>query len=75
MKAVIKGAKNAEKKSVALNIKLPFEGNVLPDDKVSINFNYFMTRKLAFAKYCDSLIVMPDGFGTLDELFEMLTLI
>ncbi|MBD2797267.1 TIGR00730 family Rossman fold protein [Xenorhabdus sp. 18] len=75
MKAAIEGAKTSGCKSIALNIKLPFEDSVLPSDKVSIDFDYFMTRKLAFAKYCDSFIVMPGGFGTMDELFEMLTLI
>jgi len=75
MKAAIEGACAAGGKSVALNISLPFEGNVLPQDKISLNFDYFMTRKLAFSIFCNAFIAMPGGFGTLDELFEMLTLI
>lgn len=74
MKAAIEGACAAGVKSVALNISLPFEDNVLPHDKISLNFDYFMTRKLAFSVYCNAFIAMPGGFGTLDEMFEMLTL-
>lgn len=74
MKAAIEGACAAGVKSVALNISLPFEDNVLPHDKISLNFDYFMTRKLAFSVYCNAFIAMPGGFGTLDEVFEMLTL-
>lgn len=74
MKAAIEGVRDAGEKSIALNIRLPFEDNVLPNDKISLNFDYFMTRKLACAQYCNAFVVMPGGFGTLDELFEMLTL-
>jgi hypothetical protein len=75
MKAAIEGSWGAGVKSIALNIRLPFEDNILPQKKLSLDFDYFMTRKLAFAKFCEAFIVMPGGFGTLDELFEMLTLI
>ncbi|WP_276971240.1 TIGR00730 family Rossman fold protein [Tatumella ptyseos] len=75
MKAAIEGSQIAGMKSIALNIRLPFESDILPQKKLSLDFNYFMTRKLAFAQYCDAFIAMPGGFGTLDELFEMLTLI
>lgn len=75
MKAAIEGSYLSGKKSIALNLKLPFEENILADKKESLNFDYFMTRKLAFAKYSDAFIVMQGGFGTLDELFEILTLI
>jgi uncharacterized protein (TIGR00730 family) len=74
MKAVIEGSMSGGSKSVGLNIKLPFEEGTLPEDKISIEFEYFMTRKLAFAKYSDAFVVMPGGMGTLDELFEILTL-
>lgn len=75
MKAAIEGASDAGTKSIGLNIELPFEQETLPNKKKSITFKYFMTRKLAFAKYSSAFIVMPGGIGTLDELFEMLTLI
>lgn len=74
MKAAIEGSYLSGKKSIALNLKLPFEDNILADQKESLSFDYFMTRKLAFAKYSDAFIVMHGGFGTLDELFEILTL-
>ncbi|MEM9016264.1 MAG: TIGR00730 family Rossman fold protein [Verrucomicrobiota bacterium] len=64
--------------SFGLNIKLPFEQSANPhidgDDKL-INFNYFFTRKLAFVKESDAIAAFPGGFGTMDELFEVLTLI
>jgi len=74
MKAAIEGSYLSGNKSIALNLKLPFEENILADQKESLSFDYFMTRKLAFAKYSDAFIVMHGGFGTLDELFEILTL-
>ena len=77
MEAANKGAQQAGGKSVGLNIQLPFEqkANDFIDADKLINFNYFFVRKLMFIKYAQGFIVMPGGFGTLDEFFEALTLI
>lgn len=77
MEAANKGAKFNNGKSVGLCIELPFEENsnkFIDNDKL-LNFDYFFVRKVMFVKYAQGFIVMPGGFGTLDELFEALTLI
>jgi len=61
--------------SIGLNIKLPHEQKVNPYVKSRLEFNYFFTRKVTFLKYSVGVIIMPGGFGTLDELSEVLTLI
>ena len=77
MEAANKGAKNAKGKSIGLRINLPFEqySNKYVDDEYLLKFDYFFIRKLMFQKYSQGFIVMPGGFGTLDELFNALTLI
>ncbi len=77
MEAANKGAHAANGKSVGLNIDLPFEqqSNQFIDMDKLINFDYFFVRKLMFTKYAQGFVVLPGGFGTMDELFEALTLI
>ncbi|MGB1217851.1 MAG: TIGR00730 family Rossman fold protein, partial [Saprospiraceae bacterium] len=77
MEAANKGAFLNEATSVGLNIDLPFEqfnNQYIDSDKI-LNYNYFFIRKVMFVKYAQGFVVMPGGFGTLDELFEVLTLI
>ena len=77
MEAANKGAIRGKGKSVGLNIELPFEqshNKYIDSDKL-LNFDYFFVRKVMFVKYAQGFIVLPGGVGTLDELFEAITLI
>jgi uncharacterized protein (TIGR00730 family) len=77
MRAANKGAYDGGGKSIGLSIELPFEEETNPylSENLDFNFHYFFMRKFWFAYRAEALVIMPGGFGTMDELFEMLTLI
>ena len=75
VEAANKGAYDGKSASVGLNIQLPFESSGNPYQDISLTFRHFFARKVAFAKYASAFIATPGGFGTLDELMEVLTLI
>lgn len=74
MEAANRGARDAGVTSVGLNIELPFEQRPNPYQDVALTFSFFFTRKMMFVRYATAFVVLPGGFGTLDELFEALVL-
>ncbi|MGB3698013.1 MAG: TIGR00730 family Rossman fold protein [Gordonia sp. (in: high G+C Gram-positive bacteria)] len=75
MEATNRGAYEAGAQSIGLNIELPFEQHTNPWVTLTMNFRYFFVRKTMFVKYAQAFVCLPGGFGTLDELFEALTLV
>jgi uncharacterized protein (TIGR00730 family) len=75
MEASNRGAKDAGALSIGLNIELPFEQGGNPYCDIALEFHYFFARKIMFVRYASGFVVFPGGFGTMDELFEALTLI
>ena len=75
MEAANRGAKDAGALSIGLNIELPFEQGGNPYCDIALEFHYFFARKIMFVRYASGFVVFPGGFGTMDELWEALTLI
>jgi uncharacterized protein (TIGR00730 family) len=75
MEAANKGAAEAGGQSVGMNIKLPFEQKPNPYANLQIDYKYFFIRKVMFVKYAMAYVIVPGGYGTMDEFFEALTLI
>jgi uncharacterized protein (TIGR00730 family) len=75
MEAANRGAMDAGGQSIGCNIELPFEQGMNDYVDVAVNFRYFFVRKMMFVKYAEAFVIFPGGFGTMDELFESLTLV
>ena len=75
MEAVNRGCQEAGGLSIGLGIELPFEQSLNPWVDLGVNFRYFFVRKTMFVKYAQAFVILPGGFGTMDELFEALTLV